>query len=191
MRISGGKYVNKKIITHSKNVNTDVEFKATMEKTRQAIFNIINHAEFIPENFLRDAVVADIFCGSGSFGLEALSRGAKKAVFIDESPKQLEVARLNVESINETQNAQFIRADATNLPPMNTKCRIVYLDPPYNKNMAIKTLKSIVKSGILADEHLIVAETSKLEDIEDFDNIKVLDVRLYGKTKLTFCYNAL
>ena len=188
MRISGGKYVNKKIITHDKKVNEDVDFRATAERTRQAIFNIIQNASFIPENFLDGAVVADIYCGCGSFGLEALSRGAKKAIFVDQSPKQLEIVKTNLEALNEASNAKLIRADATLLPKMDLECKIVYLDPPYNINLVNPTLKSIANSGWLSKEHLIIVESAKQEDVKESDKLKILDVRTYGKSKVTFCY---
>lgn len=188
MRISGGKYVNKKIITHTK-VNKDVEFRATAERTRQAIFNIIQNANFIPENFLKDAIVGDLYCGSGSFGLEALSRGAGKAIFADQSAEQLEIVKKNLEYLGETENAKLIRADITNIPKMDLNCKLVYIDPPYNMNLVKPTVKSLIKSGWLAKEHLIVVESAKQEDLEEFDDLKVLDVRLYGRSKVTFCYN--
>ena len=108
MRISGGKHKNRRIATSFKSKertnSENLGYRPTAERTRQAIFNIIENSPRFPERFLIDATVADVFCGSGSFGMESLSRGAKHVYFLDASAEHIDLARQNITHINETQN---------------------------------------------------------------------------------------
>ena len=113
MRISGGKHKNRRIDTVLKKNNRipieEIEYRPTAERTRLAIFNIIENSPKIPERMIINANVADLFCGSGSFGLEALSRGAKHIYFVDSSSAQIELTRHNAEHIGEQKNTSFIK----------------------------------------------------------------------------------
>jgi 16S rRNA (guanine966-N2)-methyltransferase len=104
MRIISGKHKNKKIYTSIKNVKTI--YRPTSSKTRSAIFNVLAHGAFVDGDIITGKVYADICCGSGSFGLEALSRGAAFAYFIDADSKQTKLARTNIEGMQEAENSR-------------------------------------------------------------------------------------
>lgn len=187
MRITGGKHKNRKIITQTK-VNLKVTYRPTAERTRLAAFNILLNARYIPENYLKDAVVLDIFCGCGSFGLEAISRGASKVFFIDQSPEQLDLVKLNLQTIGEASKSTLIRCDATTLPKPTSKCKIVYIDPPYNtEGITEKVLTELVKSEWLAPHNAIIIELNRTANVEMPEGFEVIDTRVYGKTKLLIC----
>ncbi len=186
MRITGGKYKNRKILTLSKG-NKKISYRPTAERTRLAIFNLIENANYFPVGILNGAVVADIFCGSGSFGIEALSRGAGKSVFIDQSAEQLELVAQNLRVIGEEKNAVFIRSDATLLPKSTIKINLVYLDPPYHLGLSEKCLVSLMKGDWFAKDNIIIIEQGEKDKITLPANFEMLDERRYGKTKIVIC----
>ncbi len=186
MRITGGKHKNRKIQTLSKG-NKELNYRPTAERTRLAIFNLLENAKYVPIGILKNAVVADIFCGCGSFGVEALSRGASKAVFVDQSSDQLELVAKNLKMLNEDGNAIYIRSDATLLPKSTIKLDIVYLDPPYHLGLSEKCLMSLVKCNWFAEENLIIIEQGEMDKITIPAGFELLDERRYGKTKIIMC----
>jgi 16S rRNA (guanine966-N2)-methyltransferase len=187
MRITGGIHKNRKIVTQTK-TNLKVSYRPTAERTRLAVINILLNAKYIPENFITDAIVADVFCGCGSFGLELISRGAAKVFFIDQSPEQLEVVKQNLQTINEFPKSIMIRCDATMLPRCTKPCKIVYIDPPY-KTVGIteKVLAELIKSEWLAPHNVIIIELDRGAKVELPENYELIDTRTYGKTKLLIC----
>jgi 16S rRNA (guanine966-N2)-methyltransferase len=189
IRISGGKHKNRKIITTLKSKKykpDDFSYRPTSDRTRQAAFNIIDNSSKIREGFLKNAIVADVFCGCGSFGIEALSRGAKNVYFIDSMFDQLELTRHNIETLQEHQNASYIKAKAPSLPPAAEKCNLIYLDPPYGSKVIPATLKALIDFGWLADDHIVVIEVGAKEMPALPKPFEIFDMREYGKTKLIF-----
>lgn len=186
MRITGGKHKNRKIQTLSKG-NKELNYRPTAERTRLAIFNLLENAKYVPIGILKNAVVADIFCGCGSFGIEALSRGASRAVFVDQSSDQLELVAKNLKMLNEEGNAIYLRSDATLLPKSTIKLDIVYLDPPYHLGLSEKCLMSLVKGNWFAEENLIIIEQGEKDKITIPTGFELLDERRYGKTKIIMC----
>jgi 16S rRNA (guanine966-N2)-methyltransferase len=187
MRITGGIHKNRKIAVKIKR-GQSVTYRPTAARTRLAVFNIIQNSKLIPENFLNNAVIADICCGSGSFGLEAISRGTKKVYFIDESSDQLNIVKENIAHIKEEEKAAYILADARNLPTIRERCNIIYIDPPYGSGILKNCLNSIISQQWLESEHIIIVELSKKEKAELSEGIATIDTRTYGKTKLLFLY---
>ncbi len=163
------------------------DIRPTSSRVREAIFNIIMHADPAgdDEHLLIDQPVADICCGSGALGLEALSRGAKHTIFIDANQKSLEVARANAEHIGETAHAAFLRADATALPPARVPCSVVFMDPPYGTGLPAKMLASAMKQGWIKPEGMVVIELSAKEPpFEIPEGIELDKERSYGNTKI-------
>jgi 16S rRNA (guanine966-N2)-methyltransferase len=186
IRITSGKYKNRKIASSLKG-NKEVEYRPTSDRTRQAIFNIIANAKFMPDNFLAGAVVADIFCGSGSVGIEALSRGAKLVIFIDKLAEQIKLAKANIEYLNEQANSLFITCDVNFLPLAHHQCNIVYIDPPYGSKLMLTVMDNLVKQKWLAPHNIVVFELGVRDKVILGDKYELLDQREYGRTKLIFC----
>jgi 16S rRNA (guanine966-N2)-methyltransferase len=185
MRVSGGKYKNKKILTALK--HSEATYRPSSERTRQSIFNLLLNSDKFSNHQPKGAVVADVYCGSGSFGIEALSRDAEFVFFVDQSPEQLKLTQKNLSLIHEEDHSKMVRCDATNLPPATKAANIVFIDPPYKCNLVNPTIKSLVNQKWIANHGLIIIEHSEHEVINFTDSIKLLDERVYGKTKLTFC----
>lgn len=151
---------------------------------KESLFNII--APYIPK-----AEILDLFAGTGNLGIEALSRGASSAVFIDKSQECNQVIRENLLHTKLEQNAEVYVGDVfttiDRLAEGNRKFDVIFLDPPYNKNLIEVTLNCIVKNDIIKEESIIVAE----RDVEDAipETIGCLGLfrnQKYGDTILSF-----
>jgi 16S rRNA (guanine966-N2)-methyltransferase len=175
MRVIAGKYKGATILS-PKNKG----IRPTSSMLREAIFNILMNLGVI-----EDANVVDVCCGTGALGIEALSRGAKKAVFIDGSSEHLKLAWDNISHIKAQDNAVMIRSAAENLPPAREEFDLIFLDPPYFKGVADKALNSLVNNGWLKNGAIIVVEMPLKEDLK-FDPKKFAEemTRRYGNSKI-------
>lgn len=180
MRVISGKHRGRKIETVS-----DKNLRPTMGIAREAVFNILSHGQFAGENRLLDGcVVLDLFCGCGALSIEALSRGASKAILIDIDQQHLDIARQNLKTIGEVENAVFLRADSSNPPPARQECNLVFIDPPYKKDLVEPCLRSLERGRWLADGAIIVLETEKKEEPKIPDGIEELSNRNYGNSRI-------
>lgn len=163
------------------------DIRPTASRVREAIFNILMHADAPEgmEHMVIDQTVADICCGSGALGLEALSRGAAHAIFVDMNHKSLEIARANAAHIGETSTTSFLRCDATTLPPARTPCSVVFMDPPYGKGLPEQMLSSALKQGWIAQGGLVIVELSAKEPVFEIPQGLELDKeRSYSNTRV-------
>ena len=178
MRIIGGEYRSRSIQKPK-----DAEIRPTQDRVREAIFNILGD--------VNGKAVLDLFAGSGAFGLEALSRGASHATFVENSSRCLKAIEENVESLNIPDSRyEIVRGSVlavlSRLEKEGNKYDIIFLDPPYHKDMAKNCLINIDYYDILAEFGLAVAEHSKKDSLESgFDTIELLTERKYGDTLIT------
>lgn len=181
MRIISGKHRGRAIATLEGKT-----MRPTTSMVREAMFNILAHRRFGERegSIFEDAVVADLFCGSGALGLEALSRGAARAIFVDVEPKHLEVARYNAKHMGEFSNCQFFRNDSSQPPKLTTPCDLIFIDPPYKSGLMVKTLQHLSASGWLIKGTVLVLELSKQEDIVLPEGFVEVVTRRYGITKI-------
>ncbi len=184
MRVSGGNLGGRRLVAPA-----DEGVRPTLDKTRQAIFNILAHKDFGIDFTLDGVAVADLFAGTGALGIEAISRGAKFCLFVDDNADSRALQRENVEALGLTGVTKIWRRDATDLGPLGTGAGgpfgLVFLDPPYLKNLIPRALKSLKDGGWLTDNALLLAETSKGEDIAA-EGFEILDCRSYGETEIHF-----
>ncbi len=185
MRIVGGNHRGKKLSTPK-----STETRPTTDRVREAMFNKISHgvAKHFNDFDIESANVLDLFAGTGALGLEALSRGAKFAVFVEDAIEPRGLIRSNIEQLEFTGITKLFKRDATNLGPMKRfqPFNLVFLDPPYNKELGEKALNSAIEGGWLADEALIILEESKSATITWPENIELLDEKTYGDTTLYY-----
>ncbi|MEI9992579.1 MAG: 16S rRNA (guanine(966)-N(2))-methyltransferase RsmD [Rhizomicrobium sp.] len=179
MRITGGEYRGRPLAEPADN-----RVRPTSDKVRQAIFNILAHNAFGFE--LDGAKVVDLFAGTGALGLEALSRGASFALFVDDSAESRALIRANVETLNLTGATKIWRRDATALGPLGAGAggpfTLAFLDAPYRKGLSEKALASLAEGGWLAPGAVIVAETAADEALSAPAGFRALDARSYGET---------
>lgn len=178
MRIISGRHRGRNI-----SLGKAGHIRPTSDFTRQAVFNILMHGEY---GGVEGKVVADICCGSGAFGLEALSRGAAHAVFVDASQESLNVAKENVATFREEGNATFIRADAAQLPPAKMQADLLFLDPPYFSGLLPKALSGLKSQAWLKPDTLVIVEHDGTENFTLPAGFEERDVRNYGRACVRF-----
>jgi 16S rRNA (guanine966-N2)-methyltransferase len=161
--------------------------RPTSDRARESLFNILEHGKLAPGGLspIRGARVLDAFCGTGALGLEALSRGAVHATFVDSDAATLRLARQNAAKLGETARAVFQQGDATRPPRASEPCNIAFLDPPYSSGLAIPALTGLADGGWLAPGAIVIVETATREDVVPPDGFTAVDERRYGKAKLT------
>jgi len=179
VRITGGKFRGRALAEPP-----DDRVRPTSDKVRQAIFNILAHNDF--GGTLEGARVVDVCAGTGALGLEALSRGAAYALFIDDSAESRALIRRNVEALDLTGATKIWRRDATQLGPLGAGAggpfELALLDAPYRKGLTERALMSLAAGGWLAPGALAVAETSADEKVAAPGGFTLLDSRTYGET---------
>ena len=179
MRIIGGKFKGRKL----RSVR-GIRTRPTADRTREAIFNIIAFQ-------VQDLRVLDLFAGTGALGIEALSRGAQSAVFIDNSNSALSILRENLAGLSVESSTRVIQWDlAANLNcllSMPQAFDLVFMDPPYNKNLIKPALEHLHTSQSLNSGARVIVEHSQREPVEPNALLfEIVDHRKYGKTLVSF-----
>ena len=164
----------------------DLTIRPTSDKVRGAIFNILQHAAWAPHLFEETASVLDVFCGTGAFAFEALSRGMGRACLIDSARSSLDLARRNAEKLGLTAACRFIERAAHMAAEAPHPFQLIFLDPPYGKNLVASALATLQDKGWLAQGAVIVVECAKQEPIELPPAFVMKDKRGYGATEAMF-----
>ncbi|OGQ60463.1 MAG: 16S rRNA (guanine(966)-N(2))-methyltransferase RsmD [Deltaproteobacteria bacterium RIFCSPLOWO2_02_FULL_53_8] len=178
MRVVGGRFKGRRLCEFAGR-----SIRPTSDKVRQALFNILYHPD---EGFgFRRAL--DLFAGTGAMGIEAVSRGAQEAVFVDIDPSALSVVRKNLESCG-LGNSQVLLSGAreaiNRLSMRHEQFDLIFIDPPYASTLANETLMAIDASkSILSEDGLCVVETVRRTPITIEPNgLQLIDERRYGDT---------
>ncbi|EER21977.1 MULTISPECIES: 16S rRNA (guanine(966)-N(2))-methyltransferase RsmD [spotted fever group] len=180
LKIISGKYRNQ-IIPTAKNI----KYRPSTDKLKEAIFSILTSGEFTGNKlFNENTHILDLFAGSGSLAFESLSRGAGFATLIDIDTSSLKIAEGFAKSLNIKNNVNFVNINALNLPKANKAFDLVFIDPPYYKDIVPKVMKSLINNNWFKDGTIIVIEMAKLDYYVLDENIEILREKLYGKSKL-------
>jgi 16S rRNA (guanine966-N2)-methyltransferase len=160
-------------------------FRPTADRLRESLFNILQHAYGDP---VQGARVLDLFAGTGALGIEALSRGASFALFVDDGVEARALLRQNSESLGLGGVSRIFRRDATKLGPAYPiePFSLVFLDPPYGKGLAEKALASAREGGWLKPDALIVVEEAAEIGFKAPEGFDELERRAYDDTELIF-----
>lgn len=179
MRIVGGTLKGRRLNTPK----TDA-IRPTTDRTREALFNVLTHG--IPDFEFKDATVLDLFAGSGALGIEAISRGARFALFVEQLAEARGLIRKNVEDLALAGVTKIFRRDATKLGAIQRfdPFDLVFLDPPYDRGLGEKALASCREGGWLASDAVCVFEESASAEIKLPAGFDVLDERAYGDTQI-------
>ena len=184
MRIISGSFKGKKIIQPK-----DIKTRPLKDLTKESIFNIINHSNKFEIN-LANSNILDLFSGVGSFGIECLSRGAKKVVFVENYNGVLPLLIKNLENLKGFNNYEIINKDIyeSNLfSKLNKKFDIIFLDPPYKDKNLEKIFINIKKEKILKKNGVIILHRHKNEKEILSVNLKIIEEKKYGISKIYFC----
>ncbi len=179
MRITGGQ-AKSRVLTSPKGL----KIRPTTDQVREAIFNIIGQD-------LTGLRVLDLFAGTGSLGLESLSRGALSALFIDNSQKSVNLIKKNLAICGYQGSGTVLKWDLRRGIPLNHKLikeivDLVFLDPPYRNNIIPFLLEELSTREVVSSGSLMVVESSKSERPPvSVENIQMADTRLYGNTRIS------
>ena len=178
MRIVGGRHRGRAIAAPPGR-----KIRPTADRVRESVFNILSHGLGREASAIDGARVLDGFAGTGAMGIEALSRGAVHATFMD-----IDIApcRANIEALGEAVRCEIVSADCLNPPPAAAPATLVFIDPPYGKDRAVAALLALDEAGWIATGALCVVETGAREEIAPTPEFSRLDDRLLGSARIRF-----
>lgn len=158
--------------------------RPTLDRVKESLFNII-------QNEIPNSIFLDLFSGSGAIGLEAASRGAKKVILCDKSKEAIKIIDKNIKKTHLNEKVELYNLDYELLlkTKIKEKLDIIYIDPPYDSNFVIKSIKNIIEQNLAKEDSIIIIETDDeqriLTDLEKME-IEVTDTRKYGRATLIF-----
>lgn len=159
--------------------------RPTADRTRESLFGILDGGRL--GDVLTETLVVDAFAGTGALGLEALSRGAAEAVFIENDREAVAALRQNVARLRLADQATIIEGDVMSLQRKAPRpADLVLMDPPYKEGLAAPAIERLKSCGWIGPETLIMVECEKTEMLEVPDWLQELDVRRYGKARVNF-----
>ena len=157
--------------------------RPTSDRVREALFNRLAHAF---EDFrLPGARVLDVFAGTGALGLEALSRGAAQAVFLDRNPEVIALIKRNVAKLDCDDRAVIMNADGAHPPRAAVQCDLAFLDPPYGEGLVTPALDGLLLQGWLKPSALVTVETDASEAAPEAHGYTLVDRRPYGRVAVS------
>lgn len=159
--------------------------RPTLDRVKEPLFSIIQ------TQINSECCVLDLFAGSGALGLEALSRGAKKAYFCDKHYSAIDIIKKNVEKTHLQEKSIIINKDYKKCIELlqNNKFDLIFIDPPYKLDIAVKAVQEILDADLLADKGLIIIETDdEKREVKELENVDIIvnDLRTYGRVNLLF-----
>lgn len=157
------------------------DIRPTSERLRESIFDILVHAYGDP---VAEARVIDLFAGSGALGLEALSRGAAFALFVDSGAEARALLRANIEALGLGGATRVWRADAARLGAAPAAYSLAFLDPPYGERLAEPALAALAEGGWLAPGAVVVVEEAARAAVAAPAALRLAEERVYGDTKI-------
>ena len=180
MRIISGKYAGRKLVDSS----FLKDLRPTTDRNRQALFNLLTSGNFLRMiNFKLDgSLVLDLCCGTGSIGLEAISRNAKMVIFIDNNRQHLEIVQKNIEMIDVSDKCKVIFGNSKNLPICDVTLDLIFLDPYYQEEDYYLIIDELIKKNYFSQNTLLVIESSKFLFDDNFYSSDLLNKKTTKKT---------
>jgi len=184
MRITSGTLAGRKIEPPLSDAT-----RPMMDRVRQALFNILLHRDWgkqIGDLFEGETHALDAFCGTGALAFESISNGVVTATLFDQDSAAIKIARQNAATLGITDKCNIMAGDATMPPSAPIPCKLVFLAPPYRKNLLLPALEALDQAGWIAPHAVIVAETAKTEKLATPPGYELVVARAYGEPMLHF-----
>jgi 16S rRNA (guanine966-N2)-methyltransferase len=175
MRIVGGALRGRRLDAPA---GSDV--RPTADRARQTLFDMIAHGSAFAGFTLAGTTVADVFAGTGACGLEALSRGAARAIFVESDRTALASLRDNIAKLDQDDRCRVIARDASRPGPAPTPCDLVFLDPPYHAGLALPALAALADNGWLAANAMVIVEHASDETLSPPSGFAAVESRKVG-----------
>ena len=173
MRIIAGRYRGKKLFSLG-----DAQIRPTGDRVKESLFQILSDR-------LQGARVLALFCGSGALGIEALSRGATRAVFVDKSPQSVRLTRENLKGIQES-HAVFNTDYKIALQKLTETFDLILIDPPYRDGLEEDAVRLIQERHLLRKGGVIFIEHSRRNNLINLPESYIIDTRRCGNTDISF-----
>lgn len=170
----------------------DIKTRPTLDRVKESIFNII-------QSRIQNSIILDLFSGSGAISIEFISRGASKAYLCDNSHASMQMIKQNLIKTKMEDKAVVYNLDykkcLEDLKNKKIKFDIIFIDPPYKEDLAIKSIELIDENDLLKDDGIIIIETDEEErekkELENINNkLEIYDLRKYGRIHLIFLKNS-
>ena len=181
LRIIAGKFRGKKILSPKTKF-----VRPTSDRSKEMIFNTLHSIFKNEELHMEDTTVLDTFCGTGSLGIECLSRGAKKVFFVDNSKTSISLTKKNLDTLNIKNSYQILKIDLMKKLKKEKEINLFFMDPPYKKSILNSSLENLIKSGWLKRNAIGVVESEKSFKIKIIDKIHVIKEKIIGDSKFLF-----
>ena len=183
MRIISGNFKGKKILEPK-----DIRTRPLKDLTKESIFNIIYHSKKISIQ-IKNSEVLDLFSGTGSFGIECLSREAKNVIFVETYKGILPILKKNLANLKQINNYKIIQEDilcSLDLNSFKQKFDIIFLDPPYKENNINSLIRSIIEIKLVKNNGIIIIHRLKKQEDIFPDTFKIIEKKTYGISKIIF-----
>jgi 16S rRNA (guanine966-N2)-methyltransferase len=174
VRVIGGEFKRAKLFGPGPR---NMSIRATYDRVRESVFDLLGPMDGL--------AILDLFAGSGGIGIEALSRGASRAVFVDHQPESVRMIRKNLEALRMTDRAEVARSEVTRYlrqPPQTERFDVVYIDPPYASNLFFESMALLGRGNMLTLEARLVGEHGNRPEWDEIGSFACRDVRRYGDT---------
>lgn len=163
-----------------------MDTRPTLDRVKESLFNIV-------QNKIKNSIVLDLFAGSGSIGIEFISRGCQKAFFCEKSHEAIKMIYKNISKTRFLDKSEIYEKDykicLLDFNNKKIKFDIIFIDPPYKYNIAVEAVKNIISLGLLNENGIIIIETDdeerELENLKKLE-VEVYDLRKYGRVHLIF-----
>ncbi|MEE8294413.1 MAG: 16S rRNA (guanine(966)-N(2))-methyltransferase RsmD [Sphingomonadales bacterium] len=177
MKIIGGKFRGRNLITPS-----TVDIRPTTGRLRESIFSAVDHRI----GGFHGRRVADIFSGTGALGLEALSRGATSATWVEKHSLGLSILKENISLLEVEELAKILRVDARNLPGSDKPFDVIFMDPPYGRALAGPCMRSLLEKNWVGETSLLVLEVDKNDEVEVPEGLEIVKTLKQGFRRVYF-----
>jgi len=185
MRIIGGVFKGKKLI-----LPNDKNTRPLKDLVKESIFNLIQHSNKVNIK-IKNSLILDLFSGSGSFGLECLSREAQKVIFLENYPEAIKILERNIKSLRSIDNYEIIKKDFFNFSNfkgnIKIKFDIIFIDPPYKELKINEIIEMILENNLLKQKGILIIHRHKNDTVKLTNKINIFEERFYGISKIYFC----
>ena len=181
MRIISGKHKGKKLFSPKTK-----QIRPTSDRAKEVIFSTLNSILVKKKKLFNDFIALDAFCGSGSLGIEALSRGVKKAYFIDNSKESINLVKKNCESLGFGNEASIMKINLLHYKQHKLKANLFFLDPPYNKFDVDTIFQILIDSKMISDKCLGVIELPKEKEKKNIKSFTKINTKIVSDSCFLF-----
>jgi len=184
MRIISGNFRGKKLFLPSDKLTRPLK-----DIVKESIFNLIQHSKKI-NLIIKNSLILDLFSGSGSFGIECISREAEKVVFLENYPKAIKILKKNLNLLKNVNTYEIYEKDFFHFFSSNKnldlKFDIIFIDPPYKEKKINEIIEIILEKKILTQNGILVIHRHKKDDVKLTSKLKIIEDRTYGISKILF-----